>query len=106
MSPLGCSRDEAIKYLGCSETKFQELTNRKIIVRLSGGWYSYRLLAMAMETLEKEALSGAKVIYLEHQSDREEVKAGNVGSKRSRSTIRPTQELLREERERSGRKGA
>lgn len=54
-TPLGCDREGAIAFLGCSPTKFEELTVKKIVKRLGSGWYSYRMLGKAFEALEAEA---------------------------------------------------
>jgi hypothetical protein len=52
---LGCNEEEAIRHLGCSQNKFDELKSRRIVIPLCKGWYSYRLLDEAMRELEAEA---------------------------------------------------
>ena len=61
---IGCDEAEAMRYMGCSRTMFEELRRRRIIVPIRKGYYSYRLLDLAMAMLEDEALKAARVVPL------------------------------------------
>ena len=56
MERRGCNEEQAREHLGCSLTLFAELKARKIVVPLRRGWYSYRLLGVAMDQLEAAVL--------------------------------------------------
>lgn len=61
---IGCNEAEAIRYMGCTVTMFQELRAKGVIVPVRKGYYSYRLLDLAMEQLEEAALKEARAARL------------------------------------------
>lgn len=98
MEPIGCNEEEARRYLCLSPDAFGRLRRRGIILPVQRGVYSYHLLDEAMKTLENEARAKrgkCEVIKLD-QGEPEEGQAGDLGSKGSKPTHRPTEELLRE----------
>lgn len=92
-SPLGCDRESAIAFLGCSPAKFEELTNRKIVKRLSSGWYSYDMLRQAFQKIEEAAAIDPKVIDLQKKL-KENEKRQAIRSKGDLPTDREEKELL------------
>lgn len=88
-APIGCGKEDAIRFLGCSPSMFEELSAKKIIKRVRAGWYSYRMLEEAMQALEEEAKGTANILKLKNHA-----KGQTVRSKGSGSQDREAEELL------------
>lgn len=52
--PAGCNEEQAVAYMGCSQSRFEELRKRGIVKPLSRGWYAYDDLDEAMLQLRRE----------------------------------------------------
>lgn len=100
---VGCDEPEAIRFMGCSKTMFDEYKSRRIVKRLRAGWYAYEDL---IEAVGKIRMDRDKVIHLEEATsgmETEENRDEEVGSQRRKPAHRGTQELLGRIQARGGR---
>ncbi len=97
--PIGCGEKDAIEYMGCSQTMFEEIRAAGIVVPVRRGWYSYEQLDAAMKQLVAKALENCKVISINQHAKNhgkpEEGPTGVVGSEGDQPDYPKTQELLR-----------
>ncbi len=106
VEPIGCNREEAIRFLGCSESMFEELHARKIIRSLRKGWYTYDDLRKAVKDLEGERKSEMNhEINQKTKGTRSKRASGALRSEGSRSYKGNSEEFLRKHNGRSLRAG-
>lgn len=92
--PIGCDREGAVRYMGCSVSMFDDLTSKGIVRPVRRNWFLYSDLDRAAERLQKERDVENATIKLE-TTDSVPKKKRNVGVQGGRRYDGITKELLR-----------
>ena len=92
-APIGCDRQSAIEYMGCTETMFETISRLGVVRSVRKGWYLFADLDAAAERLIQ--LRNESRGENEQESKGIAKKRRHLGSQGDRSYDGRTQELLR-----------